>query len=54
MKQIVIQVEGGLVTGVWADFEDVQITIRDHDNIEAGDEDPFPYIEDAPGFVAVW
>ena len=39
--RILIEVEGGVVQGVWCEQpEHVEIFVRDQDNIEAGSPDP--------------
>lgn len=44
---IVVVVEGGCVTSVVCDSPlDVDVVIRDFDNIEVGEEDPIENIDD--------
>jgi hypothetical protein len=44
--RIIIDVQGGAVQSVYGDLlpdgVNVEIILRDHDNIEAGDPDPMP------------
>jgi hypothetical protein len=44
---VLVTVEGGVLTGVRSTVPGVQVTLRDFDNINAGDEDPLADFRDA-------
>jgi hypothetical protein len=39
--KVLCVIEGGILQSVWSDHPNVEVVVRDFDNIKVGDDDPF-------------